>query len=110
MKLRFFNLIIGFAILSTLCYGEESSKTAVKQTQSMRVCSSNIRCASFKDGEDSWAKRRPGCLEVLKRQNADIYCFQEMQRPQRKAIEKAFPDYRLFAALSYPNPAKAATR
>lgn len=68
----------------------------------VRVATCNLRGALIEDGEDSWEKRGPVCLETLHKLSADIYCFQEMQLPNRDAIEAAFPDYRFFAALGRP--------
>lgn len=79
-------------------------QTVDQQTEfrPIRICSCNLRGALLEDGKDSWRERRSICLEVLRRQNADIYCFQEMQTPNREAVEEAFPDYRFFGALDRP--------
>ena len=81
------------------------AKTEADNPQSpgtVRVMTCNLRGALIEDGQDSWGMRRPICLEALRKENADIYCFQEMQSPNRDAIEEAFPDYRFFAALDRP--------
>ena len=81
------------------------AKTEADNPQSpgtVRVMTCNLRGALIEDGQDSWGMRRPICLEALRKENADIYCFQEMQSPNRDAIEEAFPDYRFFAALDCP--------
>lgn len=69
----------------------------------VRVLTCNLRGALIEDGEDSWSMRRTICLDVMHRQDADIYCFQEMQTPNREAIEESFPDYRFFGALDRPS-------
>lgn len=100
--MKYFKLLIS-VIVFTMCvlsHGEGTEKKA--QSKPMRVCSCNIRIAHAKDGENNWSKRRSICLEILRRQNADIYCFQELTMVQRQDIEKYFPGYRLFGALNKP--------
>lgn len=101
-----FGIIIHVIILMTavLAGGSGTGQTADRRTEfiPIRVCSCNLRGALLEDGENSWSERRSICLKVMRRQNADIYCFQEMQTPNREAIEEAFPDYRFFGALDRP--------
>lgn len=106
--MKYFKLITGLMVFMTiLCQGKENQKMTQNKPMKflpMRVCSCNLRGAIVNPANknDIWEVRRSSCLEVLLKQKADIYCFQEMQIPNREAIEKAFPDYRFFGALDRP--------
>ncbi|HSB95129.1 MAG TPA: endonuclease/exonuclease/phosphatase family protein [Spongiibacteraceae bacterium] len=59
----------------------------------MKILSCNIRDARAPDGANAWAYRRSICVEVIRRQAADIICFQELRPEQFDDIGQAFPDY-----------------
>lgn len=62
-----------------------------------RVLSANIRVALAEDEQKGvgWKQRKPICLSVIKKQQADIVCFQEVLKIQAEDIQKAFPSFQL---------------
>lgn len=76
--------------------------TAAKPAQH-RVVSCNIRVALDTDEQKGvgWSVRKNACLDVMKRQKADIFCLQEVFAPQDEDIREAFPGY---VALGYDGP------
>lgn len=63
-----------------------------------RVLSCNIRVALPEDESsgNGWNKRRDICIDVIKAQQPDIFCLQEVLRIQMEDLEKAFPDFARF--------------
>ncbi|MCH5599796.1 endonuclease/exonuclease/phosphatase family protein [Niabella ginsengisoli] len=62
-----------------------------------RVLSSNIRVALPEDEAKGrgWSHRKEVCLQVIKKQQPDIVCFQEVLKVQAEDIRKAFPSFQL---------------
>ncbi len=60
-----------------------------------RVLSCNIRVALPEDEAtgNGWASRRDLCVEVIKAQNADLICLQEVLQVQMEDLEKGLPDF-----------------
>ncbi|WP_176013665.1 endonuclease/exonuclease/phosphatase family protein [Victivallis sp. Marseille-Q1083] len=95
--------ILGMVLGALLAMADGASREAADQPAgSIRVVSCNLRGALIDDGPDSWEYRKESCLEILKEIDADIMCFQELQTPNREALEEAFPDYCFFGALDRP--------
>lgn len=69
-----------------------------KSPSTHRVVSCNIRVALPVDDAagNGWDARRKLCEQVMKRQQADIYCLQEVFGRQYRDLRTMFPDYYAF--------------
>lgn len=67
----------------------------------MKVLSCNLRGFGETDGLDAWIHRKGRCVDVIKSQNADVICFQELE--QFSDIAAAFPDYDSYAMADEPS-------
>jgi len=59
----------------------------------MRVLTCNIRYAAAPDGENAWPHRRDLCAEVIRAQDPDIICFQEMSQEQYVFLKARMLEY-----------------
>ena len=64
----------------------------------MKILTCNIRTshANAKDQENAWPMRKDLCNAVIRKQDPDIACFQEMSEDQFFDIEKGLPEYRFY--------------
>lgn len=62
--------------------------------QSIRVMTYNIRYNNPSDGENAWPRRKEQVGEMLRRQQPDILCFQEVLYGQLKDLQELLPGYR----------------
>lgn len=64
---------------------------------SHKILSCNIRVDLPVDEEKGvgWSKRKDLCVKVIKNQNPDIICLQEVLKVQNSDFKKAFPDFQL---------------
>ena len=64
----------------------------------MKILTCNIRTshANAKDGKNAWPRRKDLCLSVVKGQDADIVCFQEMNEDQFRDITEGLPGFRSY--------------
>lgn len=68
----------------------------------MKVLTCNIRYFGAEDGENSWWHRKEICTEIIKSQEADIICFQEMWAEQFVDISLALSDFESFGMIDEP--------
>ncbi|NMA75153.1 MAG: endonuclease/exonuclease/phosphatase family protein [Bacteroidales bacterium] len=94
---------IGLVCLLLAC---NNNKTDVNKNDdpgktSHRVLSCNIRVALPQDSIKGvgWDKRKDVCIDVIKKQEADIICVQEMLKVQYVDFCKAFPAYFSFGFI-----------
>jgi len=62
----------------------------------MRILTCNVRYSAAQDGENSWNFRKEVCLEVVRRQAADLICCQEMTGEQKQFFAAGLPEYEWF--------------
>jgi len=67
----------------------------VSNSKRHRVLTANIRVALEEDAAKGfgWGDRKKICIDVLKDQQADIICFQEVLGVQNEDLKAAMPDY-----------------
>ncbi len=68
----------------------------------MKFLSCNIRYSGAQDGPNNWPLRRELCAEVIKRQKAEVICFQEMSREQYIYLREALPEYDAYGIIDEP--------
>jgi len=76
----------------------------------MRILTCNVRFAAANDGENSWPLRRELCARIIREQDADIICFQEMQADQHAWLNARLEGYAAYAMTDQPagtNPQNA---
>jgi endonuclease/exonuclease/phosphatase family metal-dependent hydrolase len=59
----------------------------------MKVLSCNIRTSRAQDGSNGWQYRKEICRDVIRRQLADVICFQEMTPEQFDYFRSAFSEF-----------------
>lgn len=59
----------------------------------MKVVSFNIRCDFNQDGENNFCFRKPLILERIRREKAEILCFQEVLPHVAAWLKEALPEY-----------------
>jgi endonuclease/exonuclease/phosphatase family metal-dependent hydrolase len=68
----------------------------------MKILSCNIRDARADDGDNNWAFRKKACITLLRQQQADVICFQEMRHNQQHDIAAALPEYKTTGLAEAP--------
>lgn len=68
----------------------------------MKILTCNIRDARADDGDNCWEQRKNLCADVLRQQQADILCFQEMRANQRRDLADALPEYSVYGLAEDP--------
>lgn len=63
----------------------------------MKILTCNIRCFGAQDGDNDWVHRKEYCADVIRSQNPDIICFQEMWHEQYIDLQAAFPACDMYA-------------
>ena len=79
-----------------LPFGGAKAAGAKKKTKSFhRVLSCNIRVALPRDEEKGlgWGVRKKVCASIIKKQNPDIICMQEVLKVQGEDMRTFFPDF-----------------
>lgn len=98
---------LGIAIALTLAPGignaQQTTATAQKAKSTHRILTCNILLASqAHDGTPAaWPNRRELCEKIIRKQDADIICMQEVLRVQAEDMAKDFPKYESFG---FPGP------
>jgi endonuclease/exonuclease/phosphatase family metal-dependent hydrolase len=88
-------------IIAFLCLG---NCLQAQFPSSHRVLSCNVRVALPQDEAKGygWVQRKQGCLELIRRQNPDIVCFQEVLRTVNEDIKTYFG--KKYVVLGYDGP------
>ncbi len=76
----------------------------------VKILCCNIRYAGANDGRNCWRYRKGICIEVLRAQQPDLLCFQEMWPEQRDDLLGAFPGFDWYGLVDEPlgrNPTNA---
>lgn len=75
--------------------GASRDDDAIAKGSRHRILSANIRVALDEDAEKGfgWEDRKNICIDVLKKQRADIICFQEVLGVQNEDLKAAMPAY-----------------
>ncbi len=61
----------------------------------LTLISYNIRYDNPKDGVNAWENRKQNVVALLKTQNPDVFCVQEVTQTQKDYLETQFPDFGL---------------
>ena len=69
-----------------------------------RVMSFNIRHYWADDGENSWDRRSQALIQVLRRNQTEVICFQEVNYPIFEFLAKALPGYEVASDLKSQGP------
>lgn len=69
----------------------------------MKILTCNIRDARARDGDNEWEHRKNACIDVLRQQDADILCFQEMRASQHRDLASALPEYTGYGLAEDPS-------
>lgn len=95
-----------FLFLTLLSFVQCTQTEATKESETggdpvHRIMSCNIRVALPQDSLKGvgWDKRKDICIEIIKKQNADIICAQEVLKVQYEDISKALPNYFSFGFI-----------
>jgi len=59
----------------------------------MKILSCNIRTSRSEDGDNDWQYRKELCRDVIRRENAEIICFQEMTPEQFDYLRSSLPEF-----------------
>ncbi len=76
----------------------------------MKILTCNVRCIEAHDGDNHWEYRKKLCIDVIRSQQPDIVCFQEMRTKQFADVSRAMPEYNVYAMADEPvgrNPQNA---
>lgn len=96
--------VLACLILATPAAASETTATTAKH----RVLSCNIRVALTTDTLNGvgWETRKDVCAEIIKRQDADIVCLQEVLREQIEDLASTMPAFEAFGfegpEMDYP--------
>lgn len=100
MKRRTFIQRLGFtAVLPWLGPAATAALAAPRTAEGGHIIlSCNIRVALPEDEPtgNGWRARRDLCIEVIRKQDPDLVCLQEVVREQMTDLERAFPDFGSF--------------
>ena len=66
----------------------------------MKILTCNVQGISMHDGQNAWPFRKELCFKVIREENPDIICFQELQ--QYDDMVSAFPDFATFETMDTP--------
>ncbi len=69
----------------------------------MKVLSCNLRDARALDGDNAWPQRRDLCLQILRRQQADVICCQELCPEPLRDLQQGLPEYMLYTVKEAPD-------
>lgn len=88
-------------IASVSLFGSQLSfatPSVVRKKKNLKVLSCNIRVDLPEDEEKGvgWRQRKAACVEILKRQGADVICFQEVLRNQFLDLKQSMSGYYAF--------------
>lgn len=99
ISIIFFAFILLFASCNNTKQEEKASIES--ETKTHRILSCNIRVALPQDSLKGvgWDKRKEACLEVIKNQNADIICAQEVLKVQYEDMCEALSGYDSFGFI-----------
>jgi endonuclease/exonuclease/phosphatase family metal-dependent hydrolase len=99
----FLRQVVIAAALPTLSHVTFGQNRAPKDKSFHRVLSCNIRVALPEDETtgNGWNQRRAVCIDVIRAQQPDIFCLQEVLRIQMEDLENAFPN---FASFGFAGP------
>lgn len=88
------NLLLFFTTIWLVPYGIFAQPNNSVETR-INVVSANIRVALKSDEEKGhgWDSRKELTFEVIREQNPDIICLQEVLRVQNEDFKEAFPDF-----------------
>lgn len=95
---------IAIAVAIPFIEGVRSLKAVnIDKLENYRVLCCNIRVALDEDDKlgYGWKDRKALCIEVIKSQQPDIICLQEVLRIQNEDLKKAFPAYQ---SLGFEGP------
>ncbi len=110
--LKGFGIASALAVLSRFGFAdttqtltETAAPTEKKIEGSHRILSCNILLASpTQDGKpEAWINRRSLTEKIIRNQNADIICLQEVLRPQAVDLQETFSKLN-FEAFGFPGP------
>ncbi len=68
----------------------------------MRILSCNVRCSSAKDGDNDWSHRKQLCADVIRAQQADVICCQEVLPDQYRDLSAALPEFAWLGMIDEP--------
>ena len=68
----------------------------------MKVLTCNIRTSRGEDGSNSWRYRKEICRDVIRKQQADVICFQEMTPEQFEYLRSSFSEFGAYWILDGP--------
>ena len=71
--------------------------------KTIQILSCNIRDARAEDGDNNWIQRKNTCIAILRQQQADILCFQEMRLNQQTDLLAALPEYSCYGLAEDAN-------
>ena len=88
-------LAAAFPILPGSIFSEKAEYFTVAGADSHMILSCNIRVALSTDDEAGvgWESRKELCIEIIRAQNPDLICFQEVLEVQNEDLKKAFPNF-----------------
>jgi endonuclease/exonuclease/phosphatase family metal-dependent hydrolase len=69
----------------------------------MRILCCNIRTSTGSDGDNHWAKRKQFCIDVIRSQQPDIVCCQEMHGDQFADMSRGLPELEWFGMIDEPH-------
>jgi endonuclease/exonuclease/phosphatase family metal-dependent hydrolase len=76
----------------------------------VRILTCNVRTSRAKDGDNDWLNRKDVCIDVIRAQNPDIICCQEVTDDQFADLGEGLPDFQSFGMADEPasaNPVNA---
>lgn len=69
----------------------------------MRILSCNVRYSGAKDGDNIWANRKQLCIDVIRTQNPDIVCCQEVEADQLSDLNEGLPGFEWSGMVDDPH-------
>jgi endonuclease/exonuclease/phosphatase family metal-dependent hydrolase len=69
----------------------------------MRILCCNIRTSTGKDGDNHWTRRKDFCIDVIRSQQPDIVCCQEMQADQFADMCAGLSGFAWFGMIDEPH-------
>lgn len=68
----------------------------------VKILTCNIRCTVPQDGADNWPNRKAFCMDIIKAQDADILCFQELTAAQGEDVSQSLAGYHHYGMADEP--------
>jgi endonuclease/exonuclease/phosphatase family metal-dependent hydrolase len=88
-------VVAAMPLLAKTASAEELVELSARDSHLHKILCCNIRVALPEDEKtgNGWKARKDICADIIRKQNADIICLQEVMREQNEDMKKALPGF-----------------